>query len=71
MINEKDCCKKCGFKEGCKPLGYEAIEGAIHDYLSDWKSEYKIHEDLPHIAEQITEFIFNVLKDWKLKIIKK
>ena len=48
----------------------EVIEGAIHDSLSDWKSGYKINEDLPAIAEWITEFIIKALEDFKFIIIK-
>lgn len=40
----------------------EVIEGAIHDCLLDWKSEYKISEDLPAIAEIITEEILRSLE---------
>jgi len=48
----------------------EVIEGAIYDSLSDWRSGYHIHEDLPYIAEWITEFVLKSLADFDY-IIKK
>ena len=49
----------------------EVIEGAIFDCISDWKSGYKINEDLPYIAEWITEFIMKALEDFNYIIMKK
>lgn len=31
----------------------EIIEGYIHDFLSDWKSDYKISEDLTSLSSKI------------------
>jgi hypothetical protein len=49
----------------------EIIEGAIYDTLNDWKSEYKISEDLPAIADILTEYIIVCLEDFNYEIIKK
>ena len=48
----------------------EVISGALYDFLSDWKSDYKIQEDLPAIAEELTEWTLKCLGEHGYKIIK-
>lgn len=48
----------------------QVIEGSLFDSIGDWKSEYKLHEDLPAIAEIFTEHILKALKVHGYKIIK-
>lgn len=45
------------------------IEGYINDFLSNWKSGYKINEDLPAIAEIMTDGILKTLEDFDYIII--
>ena len=48
----------------------KVMEGAIFDCISDWRSGYKIHEDLPYIAEWITDFVLKTLEQFKYITIK-
>lgn len=49
MINEKDCCEECGFKEDCK----KSIEAEVYDdALRLWQETYErsIANNEPSIA---------------------
>ena len=47
----------------------DVLQGCIGDFLSDWKSGYKINEDLPAVAEFLTEEIIKALKEFDYIII--
>ena len=46
------------------------INGVIFNALSNWKSSYKIPQDLPYIAEEITLAIIKKLEGYDYIIIK-
>jgi hypothetical protein len=48
----------------------EIFVGWIADFLSDWESGYRISEDLPVVAEELTKLILKSLEDFGYIIIK-
>ena len=41
----------------------EIIYETVSQFLDNWESDYKIYEDLPYVAEVLTEEIMEVIRD--------